>query len=99
MKRYRIKSKIRFTTFLTIFIVFSIFITGSFFGFFDASSMDEPMYVLVKIQPGDTLWDLAKKYGPQDTDCRQVIYHICKLNNVTPETLWPGQEIMIPEAI
>ena len=99
MQRYRVKSKIRFTTFLTILIVFSIFITGSFFGFFDASSMDERTYALVKVQNGDTLWDLAKQYGPQDEDCRQVIYQICKLNDLTPETLWPGQEILIPESI
>ena len=99
MRRYRVKSKIRFTVFLTILIVFSIFITGSFFGFFDASSMDESTYELVKVQRGDTLWDLAKQYGPKDEDCRQVIYQICKLNDLTPETLWPGLEILIPKTI
>ena len=96
MRRYRIKSKLRFTFFLTTLIVFSIFLIGSFFGFFDASSMDERTYTIVTVQYGDTLWDLAKKYGPQDEDCRQVVYQICKLNNVTPETLWAGHEIIIP---
>lgn len=61
--------------------------------------MDEKIYTNVKVQAGDTLWDLAKKYGPQDADLRQVIYYICKLNDVTPETLWAGQEILIPETI
>ncbi|NCB41715.1 MAG: LysM peptidoglycan-binding domain-containing protein [Clostridia bacterium] len=99
MKRYRIKSKLKFTAFLTLVIIFSVFITGAFFGFFDASSMDERTYKLITIQSGDTLWDLAKEFGPDDTDCRQVIYEICKLNNLTPETLWPGQEILIPQII
>ena len=99
MRKYRVKSKLRFTFFLTILIVFSIFTIGSFFGFFDASSLDEQSYIVVKVQHGDTLWDLAKQYGPQNEDCRQVIYEICKLNDLTPETLWVGQEILIPEQI
>ncbi len=99
MRRYRIKSKIRFTFFLTTLIVFSIFLIGSFFGFFDASSMDERTYAIVTVQHGDTLWDLAKQYGPKDEDCRQIVYRICKLNDLTPETLWVGEEIIIPKQL
>lgn len=99
MKRYHITSKIRFTAFLTILILLSVIVTGSFFGFFDAASMDHKNYVTIKVQSGDTLWDLANQHGPADADCRQVIYEICILNDISAETLQAGQTILIPTAM
>ena len=99
MKRYHITSKFRFITFLTILILFSAIVIGSFFGFFDASSMGGKYYTTVKVQFGDTLWDLANEHGPADADCRQVIYEICMLNDISADTLQAGQKILIPTSI
>jgi len=96
MKRYRINSKFRFTTFLTILILLSVLATGSFFGFFDASSMDNNTNKSINVESGDTLWELAKDYGPTDKDCRQIVYEICKFNNITAATLIEGSIILIP---
>lgn len=99
MKRYRIVSKFRFTAFLTAAILLTVIVTGSFFGFFDAASMDEQNLVKVQVQFGDTLWALAKEYGPSDVDCRQVVYEICTLNNISANTLQAGQNIYIPTSL
>jgi len=53
-------------------------------------------YTSIQVESGDTLWDLARDFGPDDQDVRRVIKHICKINNVSPETLQPGQVLLIP---
>ena len=97
MKKYRIKNRTRFTAFLTILILTSSFISGSVLGLFNASSKDITKYTTVKVESGDTLWNLAKQYGSTNKDIREVIYEICKINNVSAESLQPGQFITIPQ--
>lgn len=96
MKRYRIVNRKRFTTFITLVILACVMITGSAMGFFNASSKDVTTYTTIKVEAGDTLWALAREYGNQHKDVREVIYDICKLNNVSADTLQAGQYITIP---
>lgn len=96
MKKYRIKKKFRFISFVTFVILACVVLTGSAMGCFDASSKDEIKYTTVQVQMGDTLWNLAREYGNTNKDVREVIYEICKLNNVTADTLQAGQYITIP---
>jgi len=95
-KKYRIANKRRFITFVTLVILSFVVITGSAMGCFSASSMDAIKYTTVEVKYGDTLWNLARKYGNTNKDVREVIYEICKLNNVSAETLQAGQFITIP---
>ena len=99
MKRYRIKNRVRFTAFAASFILVLLISVSSLFGFNDAKGMDMPQYTVVTVQAGDTLWDLAGKYGPDNEDIRYVIYEIGKLNNVSADTLQPGMEISIPTVL
>ncbi len=96
MKRYRIKNSKRFTAFLTCLTLLLIFAGGSLIGLYDASSKDISGYTTIRVQPGDTLWNLAKTYGPENADIRETVYNICKLNDVTAETLYAGLFITIP---
>ncbi|MFA7196293.1 MAG: LysM peptidoglycan-binding domain-containing protein [Anaerovoracaceae bacterium] len=96
MKKYRIRSSFRFTVSMAFLIVSFIWITGSFYGYFDATSIEKMEFREYKVQTGDTLWDIAKEYGSEKTDCRQTIYEISKINQVTPETLYAGSTILIP---
>ena len=96
MKHYRIYSPFRFTVFLVAIIILTVCIIGSFFGYFDATSMDDRTYQEYKVRSGDTLWKIAKEYGSEKTDCRQTIYEICQLNDITAETLYAGSRILIP---
>ena len=95
-KSYRIKNKFRFITFLTVCMLITAFGANAVFGLGDASGSDKIEYVSVKVESGDTLWNLAKEYGPSNIDVRKVIYEIEKLNNVDASTLHSGMTIEIP---
>ena len=98
-KKYRIKSRVRFTMFLTAVMLMLISITGMLFGDNQAESLTKPVYSEVVIQYGDTLWDLALEFGPADKDIREVVHEICKINDITAESIYPGQPILIPAYI
>ena len=97
-KKYKIVSKFRFTMFLTVIFAVGLFV-GGVTGMYDASSMSEPLYTEVCVQSGDTLWDLAGSYGPQDEDVRKVVHAICKVNNISANNIHPGQTLQIPVSL
>jgi len=98
-KKYYIKSKFRFTIFLVIILLTSVFSVSTLLGLNSVQSMTKPIYTEVQIESGDSLWTLAKEYGPTNTDPRRIIYKICLLNNITAENIQPGQVIMIPKQL
>lgn len=98
-KRYRIKSKYRFTLFAAIMLVLVISMVGTFTGNNTVESLTKVTYAEVQVEPGDTLWDLAKVFGPDDTDTRKVVYEICKVNHISADSIYPGQILLIPAYI
>lgn len=95
-KTYRIANKFRFITALTLCMLIFAFTVSGALGFNTAAGSNVRNYVTVRVQEGDTLWDLAKEYGPSDMDCRQVIHEIQRINNVSATTLQAGMYISIP---
>lgn len=95
-KKYRIKSKLRFTLFLSIMLLIIITAVGTAIGSYNAESLTKTSYFEIKIKTGDTLWNLAQEFGPDNKDTREIIYKICKLNDITPEEIYPGQTLLIP---
>ena len=98
-KSYKIKSKFRFTTSIIVTIMLIVFMTSNILGLNDVSSLTKNKTVEVEIQSGDTLWMLASKYGPDNTDPREIIHEICRLNDISAESIYPGQIILIPDYI
>jgi hypothetical protein len=49
----------------------------------------------VVVQSGDTLWTLAREYGPADQDIRAVIGDIRTLNRLDGSLIRPGQVLLI----
>lgn len=96
-KRYRIRSHTRFTIFLTLVILSTIYFAGLAFGGSQAVSLTEPAYATIIVQNGDTLWGLAKAYGPEHQDIRRTVYTICQINSITPDDIKPGDMIWIPQ--
>lgn len=94
-KRYRIKAPVRFTAIVTTLVLICVFAISALTGYSDVSAAQESEYINVRVQSGDTLWDLAKTYGPKDQDIRQTVYDICKLNSIKASDLQPGQYILI----
>lgn len=85
--------------FLTAVMLVLISITGMLIGDNQAESLTKPVYSEVVIQYGDTLWDLALEFGPADKDIREVVHEICRINDITAESIYPGQTILIPAYI
>ena len=106
-KRYYIESKFRFTAFITIMILLTSLCINGIFNFngvyADAKEntvedyIDEEQYQIIRVNAGDTLWEIAEKYSNSNMDIRKAIYEISDLNNLETSELIVGQELLIPE--
>lgn len=63
---------------------------------FDNKTKAENTYTKITIYKGDTLWSIAKEYGPKNKDIRKTIYEIKELNNLKTSILIPGEQLIIP---
>jgi LysM repeat protein len=52
----------------------------------------------VVVLPGDTLWDIAGRYGPPGSDIRETVYRIRKANGLQTSVLQPGQVLAVPRS-
>ncbi|MGI6257560.1 MAG: cell division suppressor protein YneA [Anaerovoracaceae bacterium] len=95
-KSHRLKSRIRFTIFITIMIMFAVAGVNTIIGLNDVSGQEQQTYVSVTVQSGDTLWSIASKHMPSDMDQRKAVYIIKKHNKETDGSLVPGQVIKVP---
>ncbi len=96
-KRYRIKSKFRFITFIVITVGLLIGIIGAVSGLNDSRAMTAVEYKEIEICSGDTLWDIANTYKSDSTDTRKAVYRICRINDIQASDLVPGMILSIPE--
>lgn len=60
------------------------------------SSIYEDKYIEVKIERGDTLWDIARNNMPEEYDVRKMVFEIKKFNNIEDPYIYPGDSIKIP---
>lgn len=97
MKKYRVVNRFRFISFLTVCILMTVLVLTAVIGIDRVSGMDVKRYTTVQVKSGDTLWNIAAEYGPDNQDIRQTVYEICKYNNVSADTLMAGQYITVPE--
>ncbi len=90
-KRYVLKSKKKFFSFLFLIsvIIFTVIYTTSVSGYI------EPEYQSVTIKSGDTLWSIAEEYG-NDSNIREYIYNIKKINKLDSSLLYENTSILIP---
>ena len=62
---------------------------------FDTQSNEITYYIRHIVQPGETLWGIAKRYRP-DEDPRRVVAEIQEASNVEGELIYPYQLILVP---
>ncbi|MBO9554098.1 MAG: LysM peptidoglycan-binding domain-containing protein [Cellulomonas sp.] len=48
------------------------------------------------VQPGETLWDIARQVAGPEEDVRDVVLHLVELNRLPSGGLMAGQSIVIP---
>lgn len=94
-KQYRIKSRFRFTIFVLLIILTIVTSTNTALGLYDAASLTIDEYITVEICSGDTLWNIAQVYMPS-MNTRSAVHKICKLNDITADSLYVGKSIQIP---
>jgi nucleoid-associated protein YgaU len=97
-KRYRVKSKARFMTFITALIVAAVILSGFALSGGGVSGAEKPSYEVVTIKSGDTLWAIAREHKPADKSTRQYIADIRTINDIAPGNIYPGQVIEVPVA-
>ncbi len=95
-KKYRIKSRVRFASFIVISLLMICTIFNTALGFNDALALSEQQYIEIEIESGDTLWTIADQYMPDDMDIREAVYIICDTNDIDASQLYVGQTINIP---
>ena len=95
-KKYRIKSRSRFTMSVVIAIVCVVMMTNSLLGMNDASSMTEPTYLQIEVQYGDTLWQIARTHMSDYGDVRKAVHQLCRINGISAGELQAGQTLLVP---
>ncbi len=94
---YRIKSKFRFTIFVSTVIVLFFTLTTAVLGFSNASGLETQEYRTVVVKNGDTLWNIASENcDNSDKDIRKTIYEIETINKLDSHYLQAGQELVVP---
>lgn len=61
------------------------------------AAQDAPAVQLTTVQPGESLWTLARRIAP-DNDTREVVAQIRRLNDLTGSQLQAGQQLVLPVA-
>ena len=51
---------------------------------------------IVRVAPGETLWDIASRITPSGDDVRDTMYDIKRLNALASSALDAGQRIRVP---
>ncbi|HEY5584499.1 MAG TPA: LysM peptidoglycan-binding domain-containing protein [Ruminiclostridium sp.] len=89
--KYVLKKKIKVFRFLFIIslITFTLIYTASVSGY------KTPQYQSIAVHSGDTLWAIAEKYG-NNSDIREYIHNIKKINNLDSSLLNENTAILIP---
>ena len=50
----------------------------------------------VEVKSGDTLWNIAQDYMPDDMDTRKAVFQLCSLNDISADQLYAGMTIQVP---
>ena len=95
-KNYRIKSRFRFTVFVVLTIVLMTTAANFALGLNTAASSTVQEYMDVEVKSGDTLWNIAETYMPDNMDTRKAVYQICSLNDISADELYAGMTIQVP---
>ncbi|MCL6516940.1 LysM peptidoglycan-binding domain-containing protein [Alicyclobacillus sp.] len=59
------------------------------------SRLDAETWTSIRVEPGDTLYDLAHRFDPAD-DYRVVVQSILQANHLPSAQIYPGQTLWVP---
>jgi LysM repeat protein len=91
-RRYVLKNRRRFYSIIVILVTVmlsSVIVVSA------QGGEAECKYDTVRVETGDTLWDIAKEYNPNG-DIREFIYEIKELNHLEGSMIYAGEELKVP---
>ena len=94
--RVRVKSRVRFITFLVLMFGLMVGIFGFVTGFNETTASVTSDYNNYTVADGDTVWDIAEHLYGNDTDTRKAVYVICRTNDIEASDLQPGMILTVP---
>jgi LysM repeat protein len=90
----RIKDKWKFVSSITLLIGIVVVIIA-----ITTNITKEPTYTesysIIHVTRGETLWSIAEEYKKPNTDTREYIYEIRKLNDMETSEIYEGQTLQI----
>lgn len=95
-RKYRVKSKARFTLFIVIIMLIASAGITTVLGINNVNGESQQKYINVQVIAGETLWDIADRYKSNDTDTREFVYDIQHENDLSTANLTVGETIKVP---
>ena len=94
MKRYIIKSKIRFLVSVSLIMIVAV---SSFFTLVVSARENSEISLAPEyVEEGDTLWSMSKNYV-EDMDIRDYISRVIDINQLKSANIKPGELIYFPD--
>lgn len=94
MKRYIIKSRVRFLISVSIIIIVA---ASSFFTLkVNAKEKSEVILIPEYVEYGDTIWNLSKDYSGE-MDIRDYIARVMDINGLDSASIKPGELLYFPD--
>lgn len=94
--------KTRGYAFITVILAVLMIVSISVYGILivNASNNDNKeklnrYYTSITVKADDTLWNIAQEYASSDESRQSYINNIKLLNNMTDDTIYSGQDILI----
>jgi hypothetical protein len=94
MKRYTIKSKLRFLISVSLIMIFSM--TSIFTLVVNAKGSSEVSMIPQYVEVGDTIWGLSINYNGE-MDIREYISKVMDINDLHSANIKPGDLLYFPE--
>ncbi|WP_182300823.1 cell division suppressor protein YneA [Cohnella cholangitidis] len=89
----------------SVFFLFAFLILFSGFALFHTFASSEETTpatseeIVISVDSGDTLWEIARDYKKDSMDTRQAVHHIVQRNGLSTSEVSVGQSLIIPARI
>lgn len=93
-RKIRIASKKRFTIFISILLMLAF--PAIMFAIDKPPSTKNQDFIKVYIEPGDTLWGIAKTNLPPRMDIREFVHDIKVVNQLDSALIKVGETLLVP---